>query len=230
MAASLDGAARTLRPIGERTVSGPWAGVRGTVVEVVVVELVVEVLVVGAEVGGVVRWAVEPHALASVSNSASPKPAGRRHGLLFALPTWVLFARPSMPRRYPERRAPGRRLVSLHHGARPHTFMVATPRWRKAPSGGTVQVRWRAARTSFVVAEARGLRAAPRRYDQANAQACAFAGTQGCSVTPAPAWCFTLLAYFWWTRLACSNSAVARRRGQDAGPGPACDTGKGRAL
>lgn len=53
-AAFLDGPARTLRPIGDRTVRGPLAGVRGTVVEVVLVEVVaVEVVVMGAEAGGV---------------------------------------------------------------------------------------------------------------------------------------------------------------------------------
>jgi hypothetical protein len=54
MAAFLDGPARTLRPIGERTVRCPLAGVRGTVVEVVLVEVVVvDVVVTAAEVGGV---------------------------------------------------------------------------------------------------------------------------------------------------------------------------------
>jgi hypothetical protein len=43
-----------LRPIGDRTVLGPLAGVMGTVVEVVLVGVVaVEVVVTGAKVGGV---------------------------------------------------------------------------------------------------------------------------------------------------------------------------------
>ena len=49
----MDGPARTLRPMGDRTVRGPVAGVRRTVVVVVLVEVgAVEVVVMGAETGG----------------------------------------------------------------------------------------------------------------------------------------------------------------------------------
>ncbi len=53
-AAFLDGPARILRPMGDRTVRSPVAGMRRTVVEVELVDVVaVEVVVMGAEAGGV---------------------------------------------------------------------------------------------------------------------------------------------------------------------------------
>jgi len=83
-AAFLEGPDRTLRPMGDRTVSAPLATATGTVVVVVVAGTVVDGVVDGvvdaggAEVVVVVVWPPEPQAPLATRAARTARPAGHR--------------------------------------------------------------------------------------------------------------------------------------------------------
>jgi hypothetical protein len=75
-----------LRPMGESTVSGPFAGVKGTVVVVVEVLVVDVLVVVGAKVVGAVWGPVEPHAPQTMARSTAAERAGQVRSHFLRLP------------------------------------------------------------------------------------------------------------------------------------------------